>query len=69
MTLIGYTLQKQFERKLARNRPVQSQSQEDREYYRQLADAYKQATGLERGRSDDPGVQDFMETYRPNLPF
>jgi hypothetical protein len=65
----AYLEQKQFEEELTRNRPGRSRSQEDREYYRQMADVFKQCTGLERGRSDDPWVQDFMETYRPNLPF
>jgi hypothetical protein len=32
-----------------------------------MAEAFKQSTGLNRGRSDDPWVEGFMETYRPNL--
>jgi hypothetical protein len=34
-----------------------------------MAEAFKQSTGLNRGRSDDPWVEGFMETYRPNLPY
>jgi Reverse transcriptase (RNA-dependent DNA polymerase) len=65
----AYLEQKAFKEELARNRPVQSWSQEDWEYYWRLAEAFKQATGLKWGKSDDPWVQDFMETYRPNLSF
>jgi hypothetical protein len=65
----AYLEQKAFEEELARNRPVRSGSQEDREYYCHLAEAFKQATGLKRGRSDDPWVEGFMETYRPNLHY
>jgi hypothetical protein len=65
----AYFEQKAFEEELTRNRPVRSQSQEDQEYYWRLAEAFKQSTGLEKGRSDDPWVEGFMETYRPNLPY
>jgi hypothetical protein len=34
-----------------------------------MAEVFKRSTGLERGRSDDPWVEGFMETYRPNLPY
>jgi hypothetical protein len=34
-----------------------------------MAEVFKQCTSLERDRSDDPWVRDFMKTYNPNLPF
>jgi Reverse transcriptase (RNA-dependent DNA polymerase) len=48
------------------NQARRSQSEEDRECHRRLTEVFKHSVGINRGRSDDPWVEDFMQHYVPN---
>jgi hypothetical protein len=51
------------------NQPRRSPSEEAREHHHRLTEAFRHSVGLERGQADDPWVEDFIYTYRPNLPY